>query len=154
MQLSLYRSIITPLSIQGKFFADGKQIAFSLENAKAAILAGVFQIELRPSPKFLRFAETDSFWQPYAGAMPHILGALPSTDPRAELIMLHPANYWYELDGCVAPGETQGINAIGSSRPAFANLYRLIQQAYPDVTLQIFDPPAQPPAELNLQGDA
>lgn len=148
MRLSLYRNQPTPLSIPGKLFADdGKQLAFTLENAKAAILAGVYPIELRPSPKFERFAQTDSFWEPYAKAMPHIIGALPASDPRLELIMLHPANYWYEVDGCVAPGETQGVNSVGASRAAFQKVYPLITAALQSTdgcSIAIYDPHGQP----------
>lgn len=144
MRLSLYRTTLTPQSTIGKLFADGKFLCFTLELPikdglpGSAILAGTYPIQLEPSPKFQRMALEDSWFKPYADAMPHIIC------PPRSLIMLHVGNLPSQTDGCVLVGETQGVDCIGTSRAAFAKLYPLIQTALPDVSIAIYDAPATP----------
>lgn len=153
MRLSLYRYSSTLLSTQGKLFGDGAFLAYTLELPMkdglpgSAIPAGTYPIEMAPSPKFLELAQQDPWWATYANAMPHIIDI-----PGRSLIMIHPGNYPTETEGCILVGETRGINVIGTSRLAFSKLYSLIQEATPDVSIAIYDPPAVP-ADLSAQGD-
>lgn len=149
MRLSLYRTSSTLLSTQGKLFGDGTFLAYTLELPikdgllGSAIPAGTYPVVLEPSPKFQALAERDPWWRTYAAAMPHLTGI-----PGRSLIMIHTANAVSDIDGCIGVGETRGINQIGQSRLAFAKLYPLIQANIPDVSISIFDPPAQPPLGL------
>lgn len=145
MKLSLYRSIPTLQSTPGQLFLEGNRVAYTLELPirdglpGSAIPAGEYPIQLEPSPDFQARAALDSFWKPYCDAMPHVIC------PPRSFIMLHPGNYPTETQGCILVGESQGINAIGGSRMAFYKLYSLIQAVIPDVSIQIFNPPADPP---------
>lgn len=54
--------------------------------------------------------------------------------PNRDLIMIHPANWARELQGCIAPGRAHsiinGVPGVSASRAAFADLmHRLNQQA-------------------------
>lgn len=52
--------------------------------------------------------------------------------PGRSLIMIHPANEYRELQGCLAPGRAlgwvNGVWAVTSSRDAFGELMRLLPQ--------------------------
>lgn len=154
MTLGLYRVTLTPQSTIGKLFVDGQFFCYSLELPVkdglpgSAIPAGVYPIELAPSPKFQARAQNDPFWANYADKMPHIINI-----PARSLIMLHVGNLPSETDGCVLVGETQGINCIGTSRPAFQKLYNLITSALqtPDgCSIAIHDAPLQPALGVDL----
>lgn len=153
MNLALYRSVLTPQSTIGKLFVDGQFFCFSLElpvrdgGIGSAIPAGVYPVELAPSPDFQARAALDSFWKPYCDAMLHVIC------PPRSLIMIHPGNYPSETKGCILIGETQGVNCIGTSRPAFQKLYNLIQAALqtPDgCSIAIHDAPLQPTMGVDL----
>lgn len=170
MNLALYRSVLTPQSTIGKLFADGKFFCFTLELPVkdglpgSAIPTGIYPVEFEPSPKFQALAAQDSWFKPYADAMPHVIC------PPRTLIMLHPGNYPSNTDGCILVGETQGIDCIGTSRPAFAKLYPLIADAlrtpsdaaqapptslqppYARCTIAVHDPPADPPLSADPMG--
>lgn len=141
MKLSLYRGIATQLSTQGKLFADGNFLCYTLELPMkdglpgSAIPAGEYPIELAPSPKFQALAEQDPWFKTYCDAMPHIIC------PPRTLIMIHVGNSPSETEGCILVGEVAGINALGISRPAFAKLYPLIQTATEGCSIAIYDPP-------------
>lgn len=122
MRVAIYRDQLTPLSTEGKLFVDGAFACFTLElpikdgKPGSAIPAGVYQIELSPSPKFLN--NPDPFFQPYAARMPHVANI-----PGRSLIMLHPGNQPKDTDGCILIGETRGRDLILRSREAFTTLY-------------------------------
>lgn len=143
MKLSLYRDVVDSLSTEGKLFVDGAFNCFSLEPSATAanprIPAGTYPISLRPSPKFKFLALRDSFWQPYCDAMPHI-----DWKPNS-LTMIHVGNDPQDTLDCILVATGRARDQILHSRTAFAALYPLIQAAMPDVSIQIFDPPAAPP---------
>ena len=86
----------------------------------SAIPPGRFQIELAPSPKFLK--STDPWVMKYAGAMPHLVGI-----PKRSLIMIHHGNTPDETDGCILVGLKHDSDMVSGSRPAFELLYEAIE---------------------------
>lgn len=150
MRISLYRDTLTPQATTGKLYLEGNFSCFVLElplrdgKPGSAIPAGVYPIELAPSPKFL--ANPDPWVQNYANRMPHVMDI-----PGRSLIMLHWGNEPTDTDGCLLVGKSRLINYISESRLAFQQLYPLIEVACgtPEgANIAIFDPPAQPPIGL------
>lgn len=147
MKLSLYRSIPTLQSTPGSMFLNGGRQCYTLEPPPGrCVPAGEYVIKLYASSDFQRMAEQDPWFKTYSDAMPHLIG-LPEPWSNPSIVMIHPLNYPSQTKGCIGVGENQGINAIGNSRPAFSKLYSIIQAAIPDVSIQIFDPPATDPTD-------
>ena len=115
----------------------------------SAIPPGRYQIELAPSPKFLK--STDPWVMKYANAMPHLLSI-----PGRSLIMIHHGNMPDETDGCILVGLKHDPDMVSGSRPAFDLLYEAIEA--PALAGECFISihggiPISQPSELNLQGD-
>src|SRR5260370_38332445 len=129
MELVLSSAIFDSVATEGTFgVVDTPWKVYALELpyidglSGSAIPAGRFPIELQPSPKFE--TSQDPWVKKYAGAMPHI-----NSIPSRSLIMIHWGNDSHNTDGCVLVGKTQGIDFIGHSREAFAELYSVIAGA-------------------------
>src|SRR6267142_461947 len=129
MELLLRTTRVDTLSTEGKLTTPEASFQFyTLELPEAdglpgsAIPAGRYPIVLLPSPKFL--ASADPWVKRYAGAMPHLINIPGRSD-----IMIHWGNTGHDTNGCILVGKTQGIDFIGSSRQAFAELYFLLNNS-------------------------
>ena len=118
MKLELKRFSHSAKATMGDLFVDGKWECYTLERPwlnnekqRSCIPAGTYKIGLHDSPHFKRI-------------LPHILDV-----PSRDFILIHPANYPSELQGCIAPGMIKGDDCVFKSKPAFAPLNDRIQQA-------------------------
>lgn len=130
MELTLSTITATDRSTEGMLDIEGLFECYTLElpytdgAPGGAIPAGErFRIYSAPSPHFQSVAAAgDDWFTPYADQMPHI------EIPGRTLIMFHPGDFVRNTKGCVLVGRSKGIDVIGSSRPAFAQLYGKIYQ--------------------------
>ena len=126
MELVLHRTKYDAVCTEGMVYQPSGFQCFSLELPftdglhSSAISEGRFQVVLGPSPKFE--SSSDPWVQKYAKLMPHLLNV-----PGRSYIMIHWGNEARDTDGCILTGKTQGVDFIGSSRNAFAELYDLLR---------------------------
>ena len=126
MRLTLQRLPQDPHSTPGDLSIDGQPFCVTLElpvidgKPGSAIPAGIYKIELQPSPKFL--SSLDQWVLRFAHKMPHITGI-----PGRSLIMIHWLNVVSQTDGCVGVGEIRETDFIGASRATFEKLFALIE---------------------------
>lgn len=127
MELRLTTTSTDAISTQGMLDIEGLFECYTLElpytdgAPGGAIPAGRFRIEAQPSPHFMSLAAAgDNFFAQFAEKMPHII------IPTRTLIMFHPGDFVRNTEGCVLIGQQRGVDVIGSSRPAFRDLYRKI----------------------------
>lgn len=82
---------------------------------ESCIPEGVYDLQLRDSPLIDRITKGE-----------YRQGWEVCNVPDRSYIMIHPANWPEELEGCIAPGLTHGVlngkNGVGSSLPAFRKL--------------------------------
>lgn len=83
----------------GYILVDGT-VYHTLENQAAQIPAGTYQVNWEPSPRF--------------GRETYRLVSVPGRSG----ILIHPANFQHELDGCIALGKARAGLAIVQSRTA------------------------------------
>jgi len=127
MDLILHSTKYDQVSTEGMIYQPSGFQCYTLElswvpgGILGAISAGRFQVVLGPSPKFEGL--TDPWVLKYAKLMPHLLNV-----PNRSYIMIHWGNDAVDTDGCILVGKTQGIDFIGSSRVAFAELYELLRE--------------------------
>lgn len=125
LELILQRLWYTDRSCCGELTAGIMQL-FTLELPVkdglpgSAIPPGRYQIELAPSPKFLKSA--DPWVKHFASAMPHIIGI-----PKRSLIMIHWGNNPENTDGCVLVGLKHEPDMVIESRQAFEPFYEFIE---------------------------
>lgn len=128
MELALTTISIDALATQGTLDIEGVFEAYTLErpytdgSVGGAIPPGRFPIVVQPSPHFIEVGMTDSWVARYARLMPHII------IPGRTLIMVHWGDFVRDTEGCVLVGQQRGVDVIGSSRSAFAQLYDKIYQ--------------------------
>ena len=128
MELALTTMQMDAFATSGMLDIDALFECYTLElpyidgSIGGAIPAGRFQIKPQPSPHFLRVGQTDEWVAQFADKMPHII------IPTRSLIMFHWGDFVKDTKGCVLVGQSKGIDVIGSSRPAFAQLFRKIYQ--------------------------
>ncbi len=118
MILKVRRETFSPKSTIGDMAVDGQHFCYTLERPRAdlgtpetlkgpdglahpCIPAGIYKTERFNSPHFstmvLRLIDV----------------------PGRTNILIHPANWAYQLEGCIAVGAQKGLDYIGSSRAAF-----------------------------------
>jgi len=85
----------------GVLFIDGFYHSHALENTRKIIPAGTYEIQFYPSPKFKRL-------------VPLLLNV-----PNRAMIEIHIANWYYQLEGCIAPGFVRQEIGLLNSTPAF-----------------------------------
>ena len=85
-----------------KWYVNGRPLCVGVENAKLAIPPGAYIATMSYSPKF--------------DAMYYELACVPKRDE----ILIHPANWPHELEGCLAPGMSlfTRYNGVTNSRDA------------------------------------
>lgn len=108
----------------------------------SAIPLGTYDIELAPSPKFLK--STDPWVQKYAKAMPHIIGI-----PGRSLILIHWGNEPTDTDGCILVGHRRKLDFLYSSRKAFIDLYPMIVEGVNAGECKITISGEPPPADVS-----
>lgn len=100
MLLELQREKTTALSVLGRLKVDGSFECYFLENAKLAIPAGTYEVELYDSPK-------------HGPDTPQLKEV-----PGRSNIQIHVANFPHELLGCIAPGTSMGDDCVNHSKDA------------------------------------
>lgn len=111
MKLTLKRYQTDPQtnSLFGKLFIDDIYQCETLENLKLSIKPGVYLVAFHQSPRFNRL--------------------LPILHcPPREYILIHPANWSHELEGCIAVGTARSQDALSNSRFAMNQLMAKIQE--------------------------
>ena len=88
----------------GVLFTDSYFECFTLENTAKIIPSGTYGITLYDSPHNKRI-------------VPLLIGV-----PGREEIEIHIANYPHELEGCIAVGQSIGVDVIHQSTKAFLAL--------------------------------
>lgn len=142
MDLRLERDPTTDGVTMGHLFADGRFLAFTLEDAvhrgpkvpgETAIPAGRYRVTITPSQRFGRML-------PLLHDVPGFAG-----------VRLHPGNVGADTAGCILVGLARTTAALESSRAAMEVVQPLIARAlasHNDVFLTIQDaPPAGTPQE-------
>jgi len=122
--LVLHRYNIGEKATSGLFTFDGKFLAHTLENSKTLVRPGRYELRLSHSPT----------WSPRLGTS--ILEVVePGTDRLGERdqILIHPANYYHQLRGCIAPGIISSFEhdeaMVGHSQRAYDITYAIITEA-------------------------
>lgn len=125
MELKLVRTEKTEESTIGNLYVNGIWEAFVLEDkdrgltqsmpldeikslkvhGKTAIPAGKYEVAITFSNRFQKY-------------LPLLLNV-----PGYEGIRIHPGNTEADSSGCLLPGKTRGLNLVGESRKAFADLF-------------------------------
>ena len=105
MNLRLLREIPDGFQNQwGILLVDSKFQCYTLENLTKSIPVGKYKISFYQSPKNNRMVP------------------LLNSVPNRSYIEIHIANYFYELEGCIAVGEYKTDKALMSSASAFNKL--------------------------------
>lgn len=81
---------------------------------KTCIPYGLYKVVITRSNRFSKLKNKDVF-------TPEIIGVTGFAGIR-----IHPANYASELEGCIAPGKTQGVDMVGLSKKAYGEILELI----------------------------
>lgn len=102
--LRVIREPSGPDNTFGIMFIDGFFMCHTLENSRKIIPAGNYSIEMYPSPRF------------------KMIVPLLQNVPGRSMIEIHPANWFHELEGCIAPGMLRESNMILQSRVAFGKI--------------------------------
>lgn len=101
----------------GVLFVDGKFQFFTLENNDKKIPVGDYPISFYSSPKF--------------GLTVPLLNV-----PGHSFIEIHPANYPYELEGCIAVGVSKTDELLSESRKAFFALMKMLS-GHKDISIKV-----------------
>jgi hypothetical protein len=130
MNLILTRTRKTADGILGTLVIEGLLTEVTVENLEHAIPAGIYDLDIDKSPKFHIFT-------------PHI--KVPSRDIVATGgggdagLRIHPANWPYQLDGCIAVGDKAELDAVDHSRTAFARLMAVLMNTEEPLTIEIIE---------------
>lgn len=116
--MTIERTVFTDLSTIGEIRFDGELFCKCLElscrkgdeGGRLAISPGRYEIKITLSPHFKR--ETAEIMN-----VPGRFG-----------IRFHPANHYFELDGCVAPGYRTGADSVYDSKRADQDLHAEIRK--------------------------
>lgn len=141
LTFSLPRLAETDCSTHGKIFLpDGKWLVDTLERGSrnpdghSRIPAGTYPIDVRSPPYHSKFDVT--LRDPrYLGSDYHGILWIPDGHiPGRSAIEFHPANWYTELEGCIATGEITNTDAkgdfwISESRKAYCRFYPVILAA-------------------------
>ncbi len=94
----------------GKFFFEGKPVCYSMEKNETLIEPGSYPFSL--------------YWSRNNKCIVPLLGGVAN---RSEL-EIHPANWLYEINGCIAPGLSinKSIPNINMSKIAFGEICKII----------------------------
>jgi hypothetical protein len=127
MNLLLTRTRKTADGILGTLVIEGLLTEVTVENLEHAIPAGIYDLDIDKSPRLGIFT-------------PHV--RVPSRDAAAggdAGIRLHPANYPFQLLGCVAVGDKAEADAVGHSRTAFARLMTVLMATDEPLTIEVLE---------------
>jgi hypothetical protein len=111
MIIVLQREPVDGQALHGTLTVDGVDLGVSLENAARRIPAGKYPLELYYSQK-------------NEMTVPLLVDV-----PGRHWIEMHPANYWSELEGCIAPAMTRVGQTVEHSRVVVETLVKLIRAA-------------------------
>ena len=144
MRLTLERFAYTPTETQGRLTADGFECATleqpwrpgrypGGESFRSCIPDGeycLFPFE-RPNGERVFALVNESLGV-------HLYGK--RGDPFRFLCLIHPANFVYEIAGCIAPGRdrvpTEGLIMVTHSRATMADLLARVPWDYHDLTIK------------------
>jgi hypothetical protein len=106
MQITLRRLDVTDHGVFGHLEMGSIFDCVTLERHDTLIPEGIYKVTLYDSPKNKRQVP-----------LIHV--------PGREYIEIHPANYEYQLEGCIAVGENREGFAVEHSRDTFAQMMAL-----------------------------
>lgn len=108
-------------AVFGELYLDSELICLTLERLSKLIPAGTYPVSF--------------YFSPHNQVQVPLL-----TVPGREYIEIHPANYPYQLEGCIAVGTTHNQDSVSNSRFAFALLMsklRQVSDAGEDVQIEV-----------------
>jgi hypothetical protein len=125
MIIKVIRTKKTTDGILGSLLIDGVLTEVTIENLEHAFPAGIYDVVIDRSPRL-------------GIVTPHI--RVPSRDQVAggdAGIRIHPANYPYELFGCIAVGDKAEADAVDHSRTAFARLMSVLSSIVEPMSIEV-----------------
>lgn len=128
--LKLNRTKKTGNSQFGELYIDDVFECYTLENANTLIPTGTYDTSLRTVGGWYNKESDKEGYSDFKGMVEiHVEGR--------KYILIHPANQWHELEGCVAVGQSidEKKELLKSSRKAYYPLYEKI--AGQDIKLEI-----------------
>lgn len=150
MKVTLTRIYTCPTYTIGRIRVDNKYVCDSCEDTdrgldqempleelkrrkvktKTAIPTGTYRLTLSvQSPKFSRYAYYKKFCNGY---LPRLLNV-----PAFDGILIHKGNRATQSAGCLLVGYNTIKGAVTSSQVAFERLYKILQGATDDITIEI-----------------
>ena len=147
MNLAVQRIVLTDYSTCGNLFVNDALECWTLELPRkdglhgSCITAGTYPVMLNASPKFSGDKEFVALCKTLnvPPLMPELLNV-----PNREDIRIHWGNWPRDTEGCILLGKSHQTDAIGQSRDAFAEFYKLVTDAVANgehITLEVLDPP-------------
>lgn len=130
MNLVLERDVYTGTSTTGQLYVDSQLECYTLERSESdpthpCIPEGEYEVLLvPPGPRLAALFDYKLY--------PEVQNV-----PGRSGIFIHPANWAYQLEGCIAPGKPRGENVVYNSRHAFEVLMTLLQTHTDGITLVI-----------------
>lgn len=137
MKIEVVRDTFTGTSTTGQLFVDSQFECFTLERPQndqqhPCIPEGEYEVLLvAPGPHL-------------AEIFPYRLFPELQNVPGRSGIFIHPANWAYQLEGCIAPGQPRGSNVVYNSRANFERLMTLLKTATDGITIVIRKAPSAP----------
>lgn len=150
MKLLLERYAFGQKATLGKLYADGEQIAYTLEDVMREISGepvSAWKIYGQTAiPKGTYKVITD-FSAHFGRVLPHVLDV-----PGFDGIRIHAGNTAADTEGCIlVGGKPTGEDFIPNSRATFEKVFALIEQAEQDggeITIEISNGPLADPAHV------
>lgn len=133
MNILLERDTYTGTSTTGKLYVDSQLECFTLERPESdpthpCIPEAQYEVLLVPPGPHL---------SALFGKLGYKLFPEVQNVPKRSGIFFHPANWAYQLEGCIAPGQPRGENVVYNSRANFERLMTLLQTHTDGITLTI-----------------
>lgn len=131
MKIELVRDTFTDASTTGQMLVDGQFENFTIERsaddpAHPCIPEGEYEVLLVPPGPRL-----SSIFDDY-----NLFPELQNVPGRSG-IFIHPANWASQLEGCIAPGQPRGKDAVYNSRATFERLMTLLKTHTDGITIVI-----------------
>ena len=136
MKLELRRTWVTAQATIGELFVDGIFECYTLEGALRSDGVKIAHQTCIPAG---RYAIALTYSNRFKVIMPQLLNV-----PGFEGIRIHPGNSAVDTSGCILVGRKRGVDWIGESRLAYAQLYRHLAVAVGSVVIDIVDPDFSP----------
>lgn len=128
MELKIVRAPL-PDRTPGELFINGKRFSYTLEDIDRKLESGGRKVPgetcIPRSPKDKPYTVVLDFSARFQVIMPHVLGV-----PQFDGIRIHNGSYVGHTDGCPLVGYKLIPDGIGESKKAFADLMKILLEAY------------------------